>query len=275
MAKSWTFTINNYLDEDIKLLTNIECNYCIWGKEIGTENKTPHLQGFITFKTSKRLTGLKKLHNKAHWEQAKDNEAAINYCMKDNDFTIRDLRKQGNRTDLNEIGKLIKETGLKNTAKNNLGTYMKYHNGMEKIQQLFQEERNFKPLVVWIYGPTGTNKTRQVVEAEKDLWISGRDLKWWNGYENQESVLLDDFRDYFCKFQELLRILDRYPYTVEIKGGSRQLNSKRIYITSCYHPNDVYDVEEDTSQLLRRIDDVICTKPKSINPIEEGLEPLL
>lgn len=257
-SKSWCFTLNNYSENDITLLKDIDCSYLIFGKEVG-ESGTPHLQGFITFKTTKRLTGLKKLHKGIHWEISRNVEASINYCMKDKDYFIKDNRKQGERNDLKRMIDCMEKNGLQTAIENYKETYVKYSNGIEKLAGRLQKPRTEKPHIVWIYGSTGTGKTRQVYEKEKDLWISAKNLKWWNGYENQEAVLIDDFRSDFCTFHELLRILDRYPYKVEIKGGHRELNSKRIYITSCYHPDNVYKTIEDKTQLLRRIDEIICT----------------
>lgn len=46
------------------------CNTLYVAKEVGAEG-TPHLQGYVTFKGSRRLGGLKKLQSRAHWEPAK------------------------------------------------------------------------------------------------------------------------------------------------------------------------------------------------------------
>lgn len=132
----------------------------------------------------------------------------------------------------------------------------------ELARVAYTPKRYFKPEVIWVWGPTGSGKTRQVVENETDLWISGKNLKWWQGYENQEATLFDDFRADFCTFHELLRILDRYPYTVEVKGGHRELNSKRMYITSCYPPGEVYRTREDIEQLMRR-----CTEVRHVSNV--------
>lgn len=252
--KSWVFTINNYTEEDIEWLKSLEVSALTVGKEIG-DNETPHLQGFITWKRAYKLTGLKKLHKKAHWEPAKAIDAA-NYCRKGE--VIIDIKntRQGHRGDLEGAYKAA-EQGVP------LKEYLKCYPGHQAIKVFeiakknWQPERDFKPEVTWLWGRTGTGKTRKVWEKERgNLWISGKSLKWWDGYDNQEAVLFDDFRKDFCTFHELLRILDRYPYEVEIKGGTRTFNSKRIYITSCYHPERVYDTREDIGQLLRRIDKI-------------------
>nr|WAE42148.1 MAG: replication associated protein [Cressdnaviricota sp.] len=258
-SKSWTFTINNPTEKDVQWMKDIECNYIIGGSEIGEEG-TPHIQGFITFKRTYSLAQLKKVHKQAHWEIAQCTDAA-NYCMKDMDYYLRDERKKkGQRTDLKTAYTCVEE-------KQSLATYLSENKPNLQCIKVFEiakvalsGKRDFKPFVKWLWGPTGTGKTRQVVEKEPDLWISGEDLKWWDGYESQEAVLIDDFRSDQCTFAKLLRIIDRYPLRVQVKGGSRELVSRRMYITSCYPPEEVYrNSNENINQLLRRIDEVVYT----------------
>ena len=61
-----------------------------------------------------------------------------------------------------------------------------------------------------------------------------------------------------CTFSELLRILDRYPHRVEVKGGSVQFNSSLIIITSPKSPQETWDGRsaEDIAQLTRRITEI-------------------
>lgn len=257
-SRSWCYTLNNPTELEIETFKILECKLHRCGSEVGEEG-TPHLQGTIIFGKTCRLSALKKISPRAHWEACKSEEASINYCSKTGVMLINiDLRNQGSRTDLKSLTDAVgKGMKISEIADNYPVEYVKFHNGIEKLMALRQVPRNFKPEIIWIHGQTGVGKTRYVVETEPSLWISGKNLKWWQGYENQEAVLIDDFRRDFCTFHELLRILDRYPYTVEVKGGHRQLNSKRMYITSCYAPDEVYETREDINQLLRRIDRVV------------------
>ena len=72
------------------------------------------------------------------------------------------------------------------------------------------------------------------------------------------SLLMTIAKD-FCKFHELLNLLDRYPYRVECKGGSRQFTSKTIVITTPLSPEETWEnrTSEDLGQLLRRIDNIL------------------
>ena len=133
---------------------------------------------------------------------------------------------------------------------------------MKMVQEYFRLAKPPQPVkrtVYWFYGLSGSGKTREAIDlANGDYYISMRNLKWWDGYYGQKYVIIDDFRGDFCTFHELLRILDRYPYRVEMKGTSMwiQPSTTHIIITSCYHPEKVYDTREDIQQLLRRIDEI-------------------
>lgn len=260
----WCYTLNNYTEDEVKFLKELPCKVHYCGYEVGEKKGTPHLQGYIVFNTNKRFSTVKKINKRISWKLAKGNdEDNYIYCFKEKNECINiNLKAQGKRTDLEKVIDLIKQKKtIKEIANECPREYIKYHNGIEKLRRLQEEDRDFKPYVEWIWGPSESGKTRLIREKEKNLWMSLKNLKWWDGYENQEAVVFDDFRKDFCTFHELLRILDRYPYRVEVKGGSVPLNSKRMYITSCYHPEDVYNTREDIYQLTRRID-VITFKGK-------------
>lgn len=89
-SRKWCFTLNNYSVDMTDTLTQHflkkEWNY-IFGKEVGSKMKTPHLQGFILAKNAIRFDTLKKLMPTAHLEVAKGSvEENYKYCSKENDY---------------------------------------------------------------------------------------------------------------------------------------------------------------------------------------------
>ncbi len=87
-GRSWCFTLNNYTEEDVVLLShnkwdNMEIDKYVFQEELG-ENKTPHLQGVIQFKNQVSFTSLKEFHNKIRWSRCKNLKASIKYCSKQN-----------------------------------------------------------------------------------------------------------------------------------------------------------------------------------------------
>lgn len=175
MFRNWCFTINNYTQKDIDLLENQELwgyTYCIFGKEIGKKG-TDHLQGYMEFKSAKRLTTLKKLHQQAHWEQRKGTKKqAIDYCKKDGQFTEHGTAKdnQGHRTDLENLredlenGKPMREI-VRNYNYQCIRT-------AEKWIQYCDIKRTTKPTVTWIWGSSGSGKTKLAYEmGENDIYM--------------------------------------------------------------------------------------------------------
>lgn len=82
--------------------------------------------------------------------------------------------------------------------------------------------------------------------------------KWWDGYQGQEHVILDEFRG-SIDIAHLLRWLDRYPVRVERKGSSVPLKATTFWITSNLAPRGWYpELDETTMEaLLRRLTNIL------------------
>lgn len=80
VSRSWCYTLNNYTELDINQFKAFSCKKHRCAKEIG-EKGTQHLQGAITFSRGYRISQLKKLNPRAHWEISKTKDAE-NYCTK-------------------------------------------------------------------------------------------------------------------------------------------------------------------------------------------------
>lgn len=259
--RNFVFTLNNYTEEQVELLKESEVKYLIFGKEIGKENNTPHLQGYIELDKAKTYGGVKKLLKikGIHLENRKGTQKqAIEYCKKEGKwFEFGEKKKQGSRTDIQLIKNMVKE-GKKMSVIVEEATNFQDIRIAEKLKQYLSPKRNFKPIVIWCYGSTGKGKTRAVYDVSDDIY-NCLDGKWFDGYESNEIMLIDDYRLDFMKFHKLLRFTDRYDYKLEIKGGTTQLYSKIMIFTSPNSPSEMWDnrTEEDLCQLNRRLTEVI------------------
>jgi len=257
---NFVFTLNNYtLEEEIDLLcTGLPITYIIYGYEIG-ENGTPHLQGYAELNHKMRVATIKKLgpgFERMHIETRKGTQKeAVTYCKKEGNWIEYGEPKKltpGKRNDLDEVREAALKGGLREVS---IWGNSQQIRVAEKFLNYHEEKRSWKPHVEWIYGKTGTGKSRYAHEQLPNAYTKSSSDKWWDGYDGHDEVILDDFRGDWMKFAELLTLLDRYEKRIEYKGGTRQFLAKKIIITSCRSPQECYQqTDENTNQLLRRLD---------------------
>lgn len=263
--RNFCFTLNNYNDDDINSLKTLKCKYIIIGKEIAPTTGTEHLQGYFYLSNASTLKAvikrLKKTlgHARTHLEICKGtSEQNIDYCKKSQNFIeVGEPPEGGKRTDLAQIRDRLKsgEKPLDIIDSTDSLTFQSLR-GLQILSSMYQTKRTTKPTVFWIYGSTGVGKTRLIHDTFSEIYQKDS-TSWWQDYQQEKVVLIDDFRG-DIKYNELLKILDRYAYRVSIKGSHGQLNSPYIIITSNRSPAETYKgCREDIGQLYRRIDKVI------------------
>ena len=254
-AKKWVFTLNNPQPEEIALVKDLECAHLVFGEEVGA-NGTPHLQGYINFRKAKRMTGLKKILPRAHWEICKESEAAINYCKKDGKYFEKDTRHQGKRNDWDDIKEMAYMGKFGDIAKKYPGAMARYGRGIVKLPQYRNISLNDRDWVTEVhvrYGEPGSGKTRWFYEQYPDLWPMHRDNNFWSEYYGQETVLFDDFDGSWIKRSDFLKLTDRYAMQIRQIGGWANWNPRRILITSNWHPDQWYRSDaENTREAVRR-----------------------
>ena len=99
--------------------------------------------------------------------------------------------------------------------------YHQYIKCIERAIQINEEllSREFRQVEVIVYsGKTGTGKTRKAVEETEYITDDG-DLYWWDGYDGEKSICIDQFSNR-TRIYKLLRILDGYQLRLPAKNGN-------------------------------------------------------
>lgn len=165
---------------------------------------------------------------------------------------------KGKRGDLDEIAEMVKTESLMTIADTFPSQFIRYHRGITELQRLHHSQMRdpTSPVTVeWWFGPTGTGKSRDAFMTLPGAYVKMANNKWWDGYLGETEVIMDDYRPGMCPFNELLRLLDRYPMRVELKGSSMPLSATHFVITTTKRPEILWmgRTEEDLNQLIRRI----------------------
>jgi len=256
-SKYWCFTLNNY-DESRNFGDEFRTNYAtyfVYGFEEG-ESGTRHLQGYIEFSVAKRLSTVRRVLATAHWEKRRGTaEQATQYCKKDGNFVFWGVISNptpGRRTDLEEAADLIRDGGsLLDVADRYSTAFIKFHRGFLALKTTLESGRSkIVPTVTVYWGPTGTGKSYRVRELSPDCFFTSN-CKWYDGYDGVRDICFDDYAGGIT-INNFLRILDRYPVTVECKGGTINFNPEHIYITSHFNPRDWYPEHLDRYAELER-----------------------
>jgi len=240
-ARGFLFTLNNPVAGSLDGLKGLKgVTYAIVGREVG-ESGTPHLQGYVYFKNAKTLSSVIKKIKKAGKKSAHvtiaNGSASQNrtYCSKDEDFEEwGTLPKQGKRSDLTDCKAILDAGGcLKDIADKHFGDYVRYGRGFKDYKALLDKERtkDFRAVeVIFITGPTGCGKTRLAME-EASFKIQGDQLRWWDGYEGDKCILIDEYANN-VNITQLLSLLDGYQLRLDIKGGFTYAAWTKVFITS-------------------------------------------
>lgn len=257
-SRAYCFTLNNFGSEDETMFQALDVTYMIYGREIG-ESGTPHLQGYVYFPCQRHFNAVKKIHPKAHWEIAKGNhDQNRDYCGKQGDFVETGLlpmtqkRKGEANTERWEQAKKSAIEGRLDDIPADI--FVQYYRTVKEIKKDYmakpddlEELDNY-----WICGPPGCGKSRSARERYPGSYFKLCN-KWWDGYQGEENVIIDDWETDHKVLGHHLKIWgDRYSFLAETKGGAIHIRPKRIIVTSNYEIDQVFDDEMMCNAIKRR-----------------------
>lgn len=298
--RNWVFTINNYTEEDLDALLRHEAlPDFVWlccGIEEAPTTGTAHVQGACCLMNAKTLTACQKTILPGRPKQV-HLEVMRGRPWQAREYIVNPEKESS--TDWWEIGrvKTKEEEEEDNSTKSERGNsvwqrcWAQVALEGKSVAQLMLT-REFGPTATrmatsllkleatrdrmkspkWrtvktsvLFGKAGSGKTRKAMEAvQGDDWFKLNhpgDLNvWWDGYNGQSVLILDDFTGWL-PLTQLLGVLDGYPMQVQVKFGTAQAAWTEVIITSNEHPSKWYKPEvlarHDGGQALRRrIDEI-------------------
>lgn len=211
-----------------------------------------HLQGFVNLSQSRKMSYIKKIiGNNPHVERAHDVAASIEYCKKEStrlygpwEYGNVKLVGAGKRTDLISLYDQVKKHKRTFDMLEADPSIARLEKPLKFMKFIVDENRSdrthtdIKVIVLW--GDTNLGKTWSAVKYlawEEDYFILNCTAvkdgnMWFDGYEGQTTLILDDFDQRVCSVAFLKNLLDKYKMRLPIKGSHTWAAWTKVVITS-------------------------------------------
>lgn len=252
--------------------------------EIG-KNGTPHTHIYVYFNSRVRFSKLKKHFPEAHIEAALGSvQANIDYIKKNNRWENSEKSEtkvegsfedwgtipvqRGLRPEMEELYQMIK-CGYTNAEILEINNdYISLLDKIDKVRiTLLQEKyKNIRRLnleVVYVYGATGTGKTRGILDKHGDcnVYRVTQYKHAFDMYNCQNILVLEEYRSNI-QLGELLSYLDVYAVELPARYVNRFACYEKVYIVSNWKLEEQYlDVQRESPEtwkaFLRRIHKVV------------------
>ncbi|QNG41081.1 replication-associated protein [Antarctic virus 6_I_APBOOTsw001Ch] len=248
-------------------LEALATKYFCAGEEVAPTTGTPHLQGFIYFTHAKTVSAVRTLLPGCHVEAARGTpQECDKYCRKTRDVDPTPNAVVFSRGTLpllpGEKGDLEITRWEDAWAAAKLGDLeaipadirVRQYSSLRRIERDYMAPvaRLASTCGTWIVGESGCGKTRAVHDAFPEAYPKPRN-QWWDGYQGEPVVLLDDIDKFNVALGGSLKHwADSYPFIGETKGSSKKIRPQRLIVTSQYRIEDIWADQETRDALLRR-----------------------
>ena len=262
-AKGWFLTYpkcalgKEMLLSELKLKFNV-VEYVICEEE--HEDGSPHLHAFI--KLDKRINFKGDRFDVAgyhgHYEIAKSWKDVQKYVKKDGNFiTNIDVDAA-----MKKKSKGVKEKNALMLAKTPKELVDDGDISLLMLPQLLKAKRAYERAAkppkhiprkcYWIWGPPRAGKSYVVREMFEDIYEKPQN-RWWDGYNGEDVVLLDDMDKHGECLGHLLKIwADNYRFIAETKGDNIYPTYTKFIITSNYQIGDIFGDKEIREAVMCR-----------------------
>lgn len=264
--RNWCLTVNNPTDADLLICQTLEANVrltcVVVGQEVG-EFGTPHYQIALSYRDPVRFTAVAGLFGgRAHVEVCRNLTAAIIYCRKDGNMIIdKDGRTgQGARSDLGVLVDCLTTGGLQKAKVIVPEMLIKFPAGCKLFVSIGIAPSRPTMRVFTLVGPPGCGKTSWAHAEFPGAYFwspSGQgNHVWWDGYNGESTIIIDDFEPAALPYEVFVRLLDRYPLMLGVKGGTVPCEATTIVLTSNTLPHMWYTKQPLDAVERRTIRDI-------------------
>lgn len=218
-----------------------------------------HWQVLVAFQKKIRPAGVKTIFGDSCHVELSRSDAANEYVWKEEtrvegtQFELGRLAfKRNSPKDWDALWEAAKRGRLEDIPAD---IRLQHYRTIKQIEKDHLQPIAVEREVFVFWGAPGTGKSRRAwEEAGLDAYPKDPCTKYWDGYQNQEHVVIDEFRGEI-NISHILRWFDRYPVNVECKFGATTLRAKRVWITSNLDPREWYPTLNQDTQgaLLRRL----------------------
>jgi hypothetical protein len=251
------------------------------------DNGTPHFQGYLEFKKAQKMSAMKTVFpQNVHASAANgDKESNLKYCTKEEGRkegpwiwgTCTDKKGQGKRSDLNDFARAVIQAGdiTEEIEEMYPGHAMQYRKHAKAIaSDHAMRDAKKKEMEYWMqmvaaeeageeftgqqqmncklfFGPTAVGKTTMVKKMTLGkglaLYTKAGWNKWFEGYEGEEHMLVDEFTTGFCNNEiENFNTMTNIGVNVqEVKGSHVLVHVTHAYFTTNKHPLDIWDTSKN------------------------------
>ena len=216
----------------------------------------PHLHAFIKLAKKVRFAqaafDLGEYHG--HYEPAKSWKAVAAYCKKEGNYIANfDLdsaraKKASHNAKLLELDpkKAVDDGYIGLCALPMLLKAKRAYANLDDVPDVLERD------CWWIHGPAGAGKSYACRVAFPGLYCKPQN-KWWDGYNGESVVLMDDFDKTGACLAHYMKIwADGYSFNAEIKGGMVRPRYDTLLVTSNYLPEDIFTDDAELVAAIRR-----------------------
>lgn len=261
-GRKWQLTINNpdtynitpeLLKQKLHVFNSLE--YFCFAYEIGLETQTKHIHIYFVSSVPVRFNTIKNRFPFAHIERTVgtsqenrdyickggkwENDPKKDTSIPDTFYEWGEMptERQGERSDLALLYECVKDGMTDYEILERFPTAMTRLSDLARVRMTIRQEQykeKFRNMnVVYIFGPTGTGKTRAVME--KDGYSAAYRVTDYehpfDGYNGESILVLDEFRGQL-KASEMLNILDGYPLELRCRYANKIACFETVYIIS-------------------------------------------